>query len=162
VIFVTIGSMFPFDRLVRAADAWAAARPDPQEEIFAQIGGGAYRPAHMAFVDRLERGEYEAAVARARLVVAHAGVGSVVTAGQHGKPVVVMPRRHHLGEHTSDHQMETVGWLRGKPGVHVAETEEELPARIAEALAQDDAPGARISGAADPAFIARLRAFILR
>jgi hypothetical protein len=26
VIFVTIGSMFPFDRLIRAMDVWAAAQ----------------------------------------------------------------------------------------------------------------------------------------
>lgn len=162
MIFVTIGSMFPFDRLVRAMDAWAADRPEAAGEMLAQIGDGGYRPAHMRWVARLERAEYEATVAAARLVVAHAGVGSVVTAGELGTPIVVAPRRLHLGEHTSDHQMETVGWLRDKPGVWVAETEAELPARIAAALAHDPAAAARLDQSADPAFIARLRAFILK
>ena len=89
----------------------------------------------MAWVRRLERPDYAAAIARARLVVAHAGVGSVVSAGEQGKPIVVLPRRAALGEHTSDHQVETVGWLRGKPGVHVADSEAELPACIAAAAA---------------------------
>lgn len=161
MIFVTIGSMFPFDRLVRAMDAWAAERRPEGGDVLAQIGEGAYRPAHMRWVARLGRSEYQAAVAGARLVVAHAGVGSVVTAGEFGKPIVVLPRRRHLAEHTSDHQMETAGWLRGKPGVHVAETEADLPARIAAALAEPRT-GIRTESVADPAFIARLRAFILK
>jgi UDP-N-acetylglucosamine transferase subunit ALG13 len=161
LIFVTIGSMFPFDRLVRAMDAWAAARPDPDEEVLAQIGDGGHAPAHMRWVRRLDRADYDATVARARLVVAHAGVGSVVTAGEFGKPVVVLPRRQHLAEHTSDHQMETARWLRGKPGVHVAETEADLPAAVAAALARPD-DVTRLDPVADPAFIARLRDFILR
>lgn len=160
MIFVTIGSMFPFDRLVRAMDAWAAERPSEAGDMLAQIGEGAYRPVHMRWVARLGRVEYRETVSRARLVVAHAGVGSVVTAGEFGKPVVVLPRRRHLAEHTSDHQMETARWLRGKPGVHVAEAESDLADRIAAALAEPQA-GIRTAGVADPAFIARLRAFIL-
>lgn len=159
MIFVTIGSMFPFDRLVRAMDAYAAARGEG-EEILAQIGGGGWRPVHMASVARLDRAKYQETAARARLIVAHAGVGSVVTAGELGKPIVVLPRRQHLGEHTSDHQMETASWLRGKPGVYLAETEADLPAAIAAASAAGAA--ARIDSSADPAFIARLRAFVLK
>jgi len=157
VIFVTIGSMFPFDRMIRAMDAWAAA--EAGEEILAQIGAGAFEPRHMAWVRRLERPDYAATVAGARLIVAHAGVGSVVSAGEQGKPIVVLPRRASLGEHTSDHQVETIGWLRGKPGIHVAGTEADLPACIAAAAAAA-AAGERIAATADPAFIARIRRFI--
>ena len=48
MIFVTIGSMFPFDRLIRAMDAFAQANPGT--EILAQIGTGDYVPAHMPHV----------------------------------------------------------------------------------------------------------------
>lgn len=161
MIFVTIGSMFPFDRLIQEMDAWAGARPagDDTEEILAQIGEGSYEPRHMTWVRRLDRSEYTATVARARLIVAHAGVGSVVSAGEKGKPIVVLPRREGLGEHTSDHQVETAGWLRGKSGVHVADDETQLAARIA--AAADPSGDATAMSATDPAFIARLRAFIL-
>ena len=159
MIFVTIGSMFPFDRMIRAMDAWAAAR-----------GGRARRSSPRSAPAPSSRGtwpgcagssgpDYAAAIAGARLVVAHAGVGSVVSAGEQGKPIVVLPRRAALGEHTSDHQVETVGWLRGKPGIHVADTEAELPARIAAAAAAA-AAGDRMAPTADPAFIARIRRFI--
>ena len=156
MIFVTIGSMFPFDRMIRAMDAWAAAQ---EEEILAQIGAGAFEPRHMAWVRRLERPDYAAAIARSRLVVAHAGVGSIVTAGELRRPIVVLPRRAHLGEHTSDHQVETVGWLRAKSWVHVADDEGALPACIA-AATEAAARGERLAAVADPAFIARLRRFI--
>jgi UDP-N-acetylglucosamine transferase subunit ALG13 len=157
VIFVTIGSMFPFDRMVRAMDAWALAEGQG-EEVLAQIGAGDYEPRHMEWVRKLDRPAYGAAIRRARLVVAHAGVGSIVTAGENGRPIVVLPRRAHLGEHTSDHQVETVGWLRAKPWVHVADDEAALAVRIAEATAA--AAGAQMARTADPAFIARIRRFI--
>jgi len=157
VIFVTIGSMFPFDRMIRAMDAWAAEQSG--EEMLAQIGAGRFEPRHMRWVRRLARPDYAATVAGARLVVAHAGIGSIVAAGEQGKPIVVLPRRRALGEHTSDHQVETIGWLRGKPGIHVAGTEADLAACIAAAAAAA-AAGERIAATADPAFIARIRRFI--
>jgi UDP-N-acetylglucosamine transferase subunit ALG13 len=158
MIFVTIGSMFPFDRMIRAMDAWAAAE-GRGEEILAQIGAGDYEPRHMTWVRKLDRPAYGAAIRRCRLVVAHAGVGSIVTAGENGRPIVVLPRRAYLGEHTSDHQVETVGWLRGRPWVHVADEAEALPGCIAAATAAV-AAGARMPRTADPAFIERLRRFI--
>ena len=155
MIFVTIGSMFPFDRMIRWMDAWAAGQ---QEEIVAQIGAGDYEPRHMTWVRKLDRPAYAAAIRRARLVVAHAGVGSIVTAGELCRPIVVLPRRAHLGEHTSDHQVETVGWLRARPWVHVADDEGALPGCIAAAGAM--AAAGAVSRTADPAFIDRLRRFI--
>jgi len=158
VIFVTIGSMFPFDRMIRAMDAWAAVE-GRGEEVLAQIGAGGFEPRHMRWVRRLERDAYAEAMGGSRLVVAHAGVGSVVTAGELGKPIVVMPRRAALGEHTSDHQVETASWLRGKPGLVVADAEADLPGCIAAAAAAAHA-GARLAPTADPGLIERLRHFI--
>ena len=158
MIFVTIGSMFPFDRMIRAMDLWAEAE-GRGEEVLAQIGGGDYEPRHMTWVRKLDRPAYADAIRRSRLVVAHAGVGSIVTAGELNRRIVVLPRRAHLGEHTSDHQVETVGWLRAKPWVHVADDEGALPGCIAAAGAAA-ASGAEVARTADPAFIDRLRRFI--
>lgn len=161
-IFVTVGSMFPFDRLIRAADAWVGARAAAGEgvAVLAQTGAGAYAPRHMAHVARLERAEFEATVAGARLVVAHAGVGTVVTAARFGRPVVVLPRRRHLGEHNSDHQVETAAWLAEKPGVWIAVDEAGLGPAIAAALAADPATLSTLPPFAPPAFTDRLRAFL--
>ena len=155
---MSVGTEFPFDRLIRAVDAWAAARPG--EEVLAQIGAGRYEPAHLRWVRRLGRSDYAAAIAGAELIVAHAGIGSVVAAGEHGKPIVLLPRRARLGEQRNDHQLDTAQWLAGRPGVHVAEDETALPACIA--AARGAGAGVRaVPGTAPPAFLDRLRTFLL-
>ena len=163
MIFVTVGTVFPFDRLIRAMDAWAAGQGggrEEGEEILAQIGVGGWRPGRFASVETLPPADYGAAIARSRLVVAHAGIGAVIAAGEAGRPIVVLPRRREFGEHVSDHQLETAGRLAGRPGVFVAWTEDALAACIAEALAPGAAPAP--GRAAEPAFAARLRAYLLR
>ncbi len=157
MILVTVGTMHPFDRLIRAMDAWAAAHPG--EEVLAQIGAGRFEPAHMRWVRRIGRGDFDAAVAGAEVVVAHAGVGSVIAAGEHGRPIVLMPRRARFGEHSNDHQADTAAWFGGRPGIRVAGDETELAARIAEA--RDAAGVAPMPHTAPVAFLDRLRAFAL-
>ena len=51
MIFVTVGTQLPFDRLVRAVDAWAAEHP--QVDVFGQIGPASFRPKHFAHADTL-------------------------------------------------------------------------------------------------------------
>jgi UDP-N-acetylglucosamine transferase subunit ALG13 len=150
--------MFPFDRLIRIMDAWAAENPGA--EIQAQIGDGSYLPKHMPWVRRVDQAEFGRTVATARLIVAHAGMGSVITADQFGKPIVILPRLKELGEHNTDHQVATANWLCGKPGIHVADRDEDIRPRIAEALALD-APGTKFAPTAGPEFIARIREYVL-
>jgi UDP-N-acetylglucosamine transferase subunit ALG13 len=158
VIFVTIGSMFPFDRMIRTMDAFAQAHPGT--EILAQIGTGDYVPSHMPHVRKLDQADFAKTVAGADLVVAHAGMGSVITASQYGKPIVMIPRLREWGEHTTDHQLATANWLRDKPGVYIADADADLAPRIEEALGAG-APSAPIFPPdAPPEFTARLRACI--
>ena len=156
MIFVTVGGELPFDRLVRAMDGFAAAHPG--EDVLAQIGAGGFEPAHMRWQRTLERDAYAAALDAAEVVVAHAGIGSVVSAGERGKPIVLLPRRARLGEHRNDHQRDTVAHLAGRPGIFVADDEAELPERIAAARAA----GAHALAPTAPAgFLERLRAFVV-
>lgn len=154
MIFVTIGSMFPFDRLIQVMDAWALANPG--QEVLAQIGDGSFEPKHMKFVRRLSQTEFGETVAKAALIVSHAGMGTVITAGRAGRPMVLLPRLQEWGEHTTDHQIATANWLGGKPGIHVAGADADLPAAIVAALADQDT-GVRIAPVADAAFTDRLR-----
>ena len=149
MIFVTVGGELPFDRLVRAMDGFAAAHPG--EDVLAQIGAGGFEPAHMRWQRTLERAAYAAALDAAELVVAHAGIGSVLSAGEPGKPIVLMPRRARLGEHRNDHQRDTVAHLAGRPGLFVADDEAALPARIAAARAAPPRPVALADRAPAPA-----------
>ncbi|MEO7381150.1 MAG: glycosyltransferase, partial [Paracoccaceae bacterium] len=106
-------------------DDWAAQTQ--RSDVLAQIGDGAYEPRHMQFIRRLSQAEFATTVERAELTVAHAGMGTVITAGRMGRPLVLLPRIQDRGEHTTDHQIATANWLRDRPGIYIADTDADLP-----------------------------------
>lgn len=135
MIIVTVGMQLGFDRLIAAMDALAPGLDMP---VIAQTGKGSYQPQHMEARAKIAPAEFEALVGKARLVVAHAGIGTVLTAARCRKPILLLPRRAALGEHRNDHQLATVGKLAGRPGILVAEDETLLAERIAEGLTLAD------------------------
>ena len=155
MIFITIGTSLPFDRLVRAMDALV---PDfPEQRFFAQIGEGAYTPANIPFVRMLSALEYAQHIEASRVIVAHAGMGSLISAVEAGRPIVALPRRLASGEINTDHQVATARRWMGKAGVHVAMEDADLAAALGQALTQS-AAGSRLEPT--PGFIARIREFI--
>lgn len=158
MIFVTVGSQMAFDRLVAAVDHWAESRR-PGVDIFAQIGPSSYQPRALRHAHALTPAEFNAAVARADIIVAHAGMGSVLTALEMGKTLVLMPRRGDLQETRNDHQIATARWLGERPGIHVAMDETELDAALTAALAAAQR-NATISAYASPGLIEAVRQFV--
>jgi UDP-N-acetylglucosamine transferase subunit ALG13 len=158
-IFVTVGSQMPFDRLVAAVDLWAE-NTQPAADIFAQIGDSQYRPRALRYTKSLSPAEFSQTVAQADVIVAHAGMGSVLTGMELGKPLVLMPRRGDLQETRNDHQIATAHWLAQRPGIFVAEGEADLPAALAAALAASRGSAA-ISPYASPDLLAAVRQFIV-
>lgn len=134
MIFVTVGTQGPFDRLVRSVDRWAqgAGKPD----VLAQIGAGAWKPAHVRWVEYLEPEAHQEAFEAAEIIVAHAGIGTLVTALERGKTIVVMPRLARMGEHRNDHQLATARHFCSRHEVRVAQDEAELGAALDELLRQ--------------------------
>lgn len=130
MIFATVGSMFPFDRFAQALDEWA--RDSGYDDVLLQIGEGEYIPQYVKWVRTLRPAEFKQAVADCDLVVAHLGMGSIITAMQAVKPIVLFPRARELGEHTSDHQAHGVEWLDGRPGLWIAHDIPQLRERLDE------------------------------
>lgn len=155
-IFVTVGAQMPFDRLVRGVDAWAGA--NGRRDVFAQIGPDAAEPAHIAWTRFLEPPEFEARVRGASVIVAHAGMGSIITALRFGKPILVMPRREALKETRNDHQVATAERFAAMGKVAVAMDETELPARL-DALAELR-PAERLGPHTSPQLLDAIRRFI--
>lgn len=124
MIFVTVGAQMPFDRLVRAVDEWAARRG--RDDVFAQIGATGYRPTHLRWVAFLEPAEFRQRYEAAKVIVAHAGTGTLITALHLGKPILVMPRRASLRETRNDHQVATAQQFRRYASVTMAGDEREL------------------------------------
>jgi len=124
VIFVAVGTQLPFDRLIRVVDDWAGAQK--RNDVFAQIGPSQYRPSHMQWREFIDAEEFKARIAAADVVVAHAGMGSIITALELGKTIIVMPRRADLNEHRNDHQIATAKQFQAQGRISVAFDEAEL------------------------------------
>jgi len=127
VILLTVGTQLPFDRFVAIVDRLAPALP---ERVFAQIGHGHYRPVNMDWCPFVGPIEFERLIGECSAIIAHAGIGTVVMAQKHGKPLVLFPRRAARGEHRNDHQLATVRALGLRSGIRVALDDEELAAAI--------------------------------
>lgn len=160
MILLTVGSQLPFDRLARAMDDWCAATG--RRDVIGQIGDpGAhgYRPTHYRWSAFLSPSELKQDLASADLIVAHAGMGSIITALSNSKPIVIMPRRAALGEHRNEHQLATASRFSGRGGIFVAEDETKLAGALDQALRAPRA-GATLSPYADNQFINAIRRYI--
>lgn len=140
MIFVTTGTNeVGFDRLVRAVDLLP-----PGEEVVVQVGHSSARSSRGTCVEFLPFDEVVELVRRARVVVSHAGVGSIMVALSNGQRPVVVPRRPAAGEAVDDHQRGLARRLAAAGMVVLLEDERELPrataadGRIAAVLGGDD------------------------
>ena len=126
MLFLTIGTLFGFDRLVKAVDL-AIAQGQIQEEVFAQIGPGEYRPKHMKHTEVLAKDNFEVVISRSTGLISHAGIGSINAALKYHKPMVVLPRLKRFGEHVNDHQLYTARKFESLGCILVAYEESQLP-----------------------------------
>lgn len=159
LIFVTTGSMLPFDRLVQAVDQWIGG--NEHGDAFAQIGRSQYRPVHMFWQQMLSPAEFRRRLDQALLVVSHAGMGTVISALEASKPMVLLPRRAAAGEVTTDHQIHTARWLSKTPGIFVAVDEGDVARTIERALSELDKNPPALAPKAPAEFIENIRRFLL-
>lgn len=141
VIFLTVGTQLPFDRLVRSVDIWAGEHPD--KSVFAQIGMigvDGYRPKHMEYCANMSSEAFSKRCAQAELIVAHAGTGSLIKAQTFGTPILAMPRKAAFGEHRNDHQLATVAHFEHRSGIHVVYEETQVAEKIDDLLSGDAEP----------------------
>ena len=131
MIFLTVGSRYGFDRLVRAVDEMVD-RGEIQEEVTAQIGLGGYVPSHMHYERFIEGTRYDARMRDAHMLIGHAGSGTISLAVANCKPLLVMPRRKRYHEHVNDHQVATARRFEELHHVLAAEDAEDLPRRFTE------------------------------
>lgn len=154
-IFVTVGSLFPFDRLVSAVDAWSEKS---DHQVVAQIGNTKMAPRHMEYHDLLNAGEYNRIFSEADLIISHAGMGVILKSLVQSKALLVMPRKVLFGEVTTDHQLATAKIYDSQGYINVAWDEEQLIQYLekpSEILSRK-----KISPYASKQLIAGLKAFI--
>jgi UDP-N-acetylglucosamine transferase subunit ALG13 len=127
-------------------------------DIFAQIGSSDFRPKFVDFTKFLNPSQFNNVMQRAKVIVAHAGMGSIISALELGKPIVVMPRHGALRETRNDHQVATAKRFGAQGRVVVAQDEHDFAAKLDYALTLPETD--RIDPEASPRLIATIRAFL--
>ena len=154
MIFVTIGTQLPFDRLIKIIDKLA---PQLNEEVIAQVYQCGFTPKNIKTVDFLPPDEFNTLFDEASLIVSHAGMGTILSALQKSKPIIVFPRIAALGEHRNEHQLATAHKFNELGTVNVAMNEEELTSML---LNGNQTILQHIGNSASPSLIQSIQNFI--
>ena len=133
-IFVPLGTQkFPFKRLIVALNDLIKDGIYTSEDIVMQSTMYDIEPffVHVGLIPVDEFNKY---MHDAELVITHAGVNSIISCMQIGKPLLVVPRLHKYGEHVDDHQQEIALLMEEKYNVLVAQDLSELKMMIEKAM----------------------------
>lgn len=127
-LFVSVGSRFPFDRLIHAVDRFVGEHH--QFSAIAQVGDSSEEFLNLQTYAFLLEKEFRRFAEHADIHISHAGMGNILLAAELKKPVVILPRRPEHREIVNEHQIATVTSLADKPFIFIAEYEKDLPACI--------------------------------
>ena len=150
MIFVTVGThTLHFDRLILAAEAYAETT---DEEVVIQSGSSQRQLRSARAYPFLSTSKMHELSSEARVIVMHAGVGSIMTALDAPGRLVLAPRRKKHNEHIDDHQLELASVLerRGIAACLLEITPETLRSAI------ELAPARAATSARDPALPAAI------
>lgn len=112
-----------------------------EEEVVIQKGHTEYETKHAISFDFLPSDEeYLEYFKKARIIVCHAGAGTLLNSLSFGKTTIVMPRLRKYDEHMNDHQLELVGALKVKKGLTVVLEADALEEAIANANTNSTIP----------------------
>jgi len=125
MIFITVGTQLPFDRLINYVDEWQSQTEEPVD-IVAQVGTSDCKPNNMLVHKTIEPELFEKYITECDLLISHAGMGSILTALRLNKPIIIFPRQASLKEHRNDHQLATSKSFSDVSGIYVAFFKEEL------------------------------------
>jgi len=153
VILVTVGTNeAPFDRLLKAVEALST-----DEEIVVQHGSSSIVPANAARIyDFLLFDDLVREMHASRVVVTHAGIGSIMTALSCGRRPVVAARLAAQREAVDDHQLPVARRLEEAGLVTLVEDLSRLEEAVAKAGEQVD-----VSLGADERLVSELRDYVL-
>ena len=153
LIFATVGTQLPFPRLFEALSSIARQLDEP---ILGQTAEDQTWP-DLETHRFLSPEKFGDCFQSARVIVAHAGIGTVLSAQRWQKPLIIMPRRFDLGEHRNDHQQATAKQVGSLTGVYVVSNAEELGTLL---KVQDLTPASSQSSKGKSDLVDYLRNFI--
>ena len=126
MIFVTAGTQLPFDRLIKVIDEIAGGHPEI--EFVVQALKSDYKAKHIKILDFISPTDFNNYIDNSELIIAHAGMGTIISALVKQKPIIVVPRLTKYNEHRNEHQLATSKQMDHLSYVYVAYDEDELVA----------------------------------
>ena len=100
MIFVTLGTQDKkFKRLLDAVE-----KLDIDEKIVAQIGSTDFKSEKMELHKFMSKEEFDNYMKEARIIITHAGVGTIIEGLKLHKKMIVSARKKEYKEHVSNHQ----------------------------------------------------------
>lgn len=157
MIFLTTGTQEPFDRLLKAVDEVA---PALGTRIVAQVSRSNYVAKHLETFAFASPGEFKKYFKEADLVISHAGMGTIISALEVEKPILIMPRLMRYREHRNDHQMATARVFQKLNYVHVAFDDAELKTKLLSVYKNGLQPLHKIGHFASPELMGSIKSFI--
>lgn len=76
------------------------------EEVIVQNGYTQYQSDYLKLQPFLDHDTLDKLYSDARIIITHAGTGSIMKGVKMGKKMISVPRLHKYGEHIDDHQIE--------------------------------------------------------
>ena len=101
-----------------------------KEEVIVQSGYTKYETKNMKIFDMISQEELEKLQDKARVIITHGGVGSIISSIRKKKKVIAIPRLAEYQEHVNNHQKEIVELFNKKHYVIGIEGVEQLKQAI--------------------------------
>ena len=128
MIFVTLGTQDkPFARLIEAVEKQVKLG-NIKEEVIVQAGCTKYKTEEerIKIVDYMEMKEFNKKVEAARIIITHAGVGTIIQALEENKKIIAAARKKEYGEHVNNHQEQILENFENKGYIIALKNFEEL------------------------------------
>ena len=129
MIFLTVGTQFSFNRLVKAIDDIVGAGLI-DDEIVAQVGQNSYKPQNFTASETLTKEIFDRHFQNATAIISHAGMGTITMAMNNNKPLLVMPRLARFKEVVNDHQLHIARNFAKQGHLLVANNPNELKEKV--------------------------------
>ena len=126
MIFVILGTQkFQLNRLLIEMDE-IIEKGLVKEEVFAQIGNSTYQPKNFKYEKFVDKSTFDDYISKADTIIAHSGVGSIISSLKKEKKVIVYPRLAKYNEHVDDHQLDIASAFEKKRYVLCCYEDNEL------------------------------------
>ena len=106
MILILLGTQEkPFERILKAVSS-EIKKGNIKEKVIAQVGCTKFVDDKIEMFDFISKDEIASLIDKARIIIAHGGVGIITECINKNKKVIVVPRLKKYKEHTNDHQLQ--------------------------------------------------------